>query len=111
MSQQRQIAEADWKLWRRLREQALERFCLKVLDDAAKFKDGEGTAHDRYLKLFQLVKRRDRKLADIFNDSRRSNAFIQITIAANAKLITEEDLARFTQETQDVVALLSGLDG
>jgi hypothetical protein len=110
MEQRRQIPESDWKIWRRLREQALERFCQKAMNDFAKFKDGEGTAHERYLKLYQLVKRRDTKLGEIFDGSSRSNAFFQIALALQAKVITPSEVAQFTQDTQDVVAFLSGHD-
>jgi hypothetical protein len=105
--QPRQIPESDWKLWRRLREQALERFCDDVLKTAAKLGTGEGTSHARYLKLYELVTKRDKTLAEIFNDARRSNAFFQIALAVRAKLVTPTELAEFTDDTQAVIEFLS----
>lgn len=111
MEQPRQIPESDWKLWRELQTQALERFCKKALDDFAKFKDAEGTAHERYLKLYQLVKQRDRKLGQIFDGPSRSNAIIQLSAAVKTRLIKREELDRFTEETRKRVAVLTGKDG
>jgi len=111
MEQRRQIPEADWKLWRGLREQALERFSQNALAEFAAVKDGEGTSHERYLKVYQLLEERDVKLGEIFNGPKRSNAFFQIALAAHAQLITREEIAKFSEETQSVIALLSGLDG
>jgi len=111
VNEMEQIPEADWKLWRGLREQALERFSQNALAEFAAVKDGEGTSHERYLKVYQLLEERDVKLGEIFNGPKRSNAFFQIALAAHALLITPEEIAKFSEETQSVIALLSGLDG
>jgi len=105
---QKQIFETDWKLWRALSEQALERFCQKTLADAAKLERGGEPAHARYLKLFQLVKRRDEDIGDVFNDPRRSRAYLQISRAVQKRIITRAELERFSEETQEIVALLLG---
>jgi hypothetical protein len=111
MEQRRQISESDWKLWRRLREEALERYCQKALDDFAKLKNGEASAHERYLKLYQLVKRRDKKLGEIFDGPSRSNAFFQIALALRARLLSADEMAGFSDETQNVIAFLTRSDG
>ena len=101
-----QIAESDWKVWRALSKEALERFCQKILTEAATLEKGETSAHARYLKLFQLVKRRDKEIAEVFNDMRRSTAYLQIALAARREIITKDELERFSEETQRVVGLL-----
>ncbi len=111
MEHPRQIPESDWKIWRELQKLALERFCQRALNDVAKFKDAEGTAHERYLKLYQLVKRRDRKLGEIFDGPSRSNAVVQLSLAVRARVVTSEELERFTEETRKRVAFLAGKDG
>jgi hypothetical protein len=104
----RVISEPDWKIWKPLFEVALERFCQRTLDGAARYAAGEGTAHERYVKLYQYVKKRDKELGQVFDNLSRSNAPMQIALAAKKKLITPEELAAFSQETQDRVALLLG---
>ena len=111
MEHPRQIPETDWKLWRELQKLALERFCQKALDDFAKFKDAEGTAHERYLKLYLLVKQRDKKLGQMFDGPSRSNAVMQLSAAVKARVITRAELDRFTEETRKRVAILTGKDG
>jgi DNA-directed RNA polymerase specialized sigma24 family protein len=56
------IKESDWKVFRRLHKIALERFCQRVLKEvqaaAAEHTDGY---HDTYLKVFTLVRDRDKQ--------------------------------------------------
>ncbi len=103
----RRISEADWKVWRRLHAEVLERYSQKVLDDAAKLQTGAGTAHERYLKLYQLVKRRDTQMGHIFDGPTRSDAFLQIAAAMQAKALRREDLEQFSEETRQVLESLT----
>lgn len=105
---QQQIPERDWKTWKPLFQIALDRFCERTLAGAAKYQSGEGTAHERYLKLYEYVKRRDRELAEVFDYFSRSKALLQIALAAKKKLITPEELKTFSQETQDLVQMMRG---
>lgn len=104
---ERRISEADWKIWRRLHAEALERYSQKVLDDAAKSQTGVGTAHERYLKLYQLIKRRDKQMGQIFDGPSRSDAFFQIAAAVQARALRNEDLEQFSEETQQVIEFLT----
>jgi hypothetical protein len=99
----RQIAESDWKLWRALSTEALERHCQKTLTEAASLEKGGDSAHARYLKLYRLLQRRDQEIADVFNDPRRSRAYLQIALAVRSRIITRAELARFSEDTQAVI--------
>jgi hypothetical protein len=56
----REISQADWKLFRQLHPIALERFCARVLSDVGRLvSDTDKSAHERYLAVFELVRRRD----------------------------------------------------
>ncbi len=96
-----QVPEADWKVFRQLRPVALERFCRRVLDEVVDLaaKDG-GSSHDRYLAVFKLVKRRDKALADAFDDPGRSTALFQLAHIRGHGLLTEEEFARFSEATR-----------
>jgi hypothetical protein len=105
----RTISEPDWKVFRQLRPIALERFCQRVLDEIAGLAgDTTKTSHERYLAVFRLLERRDRELADAFNDMRRSTAYFLLGHIQSHDLLTEEEMARFSPETRAVVQLLSG---
>jgi hypothetical protein len=54
---------------------ALDRFCERVLSEISQISsDSNKTRHQRYVAIFKLLERRDRELADAFNDLRRSTA-------------------------------------
>ena len=106
----RKISETDWKQFRQLRPLALERFCRRVFAevDSLTAEDGR-SSHERYVAVFQLVQRRDRELADLFDNPRRSTALLQLTRLRAEELLTEEELARFGPEMRGTVqALLEG---
>jgi len=102
-----EISEADWKLWRDLSKEVLERYCQKILTEAATYETGRDSAHERYLKLYRLVQRRDREIADVFNNPRRSSAYQQIALALRNKIITRAELRKFSEATQEIVDLLA----
>ncbi|HYC93405.1 MAG TPA: peptide ABC transporter substrate-binding protein [Thermoanaerobaculia bacterium] len=104
----RQIPERDWKLWRKLSAVALERFCAGVLEEVCRIAQPGGDAHARYRKLFQVLRERDDVIAAVFDDQRRSNAFFQITRAAVEGLLTEDEIALFSDETQAITRVLRG---
>ena len=55
----RQIPERDWKAWRKLSADALERFCDHILDEVGSFRTASGSGHSRYLELFRYLRERD----------------------------------------------------
>jgi hypothetical protein len=96
--------ESDWRILRELSRVALERFCQRILQEAAHLVNGiEGNTrdfHDRYLSLFKLLHERDDEMAEAFNDLRRSHAIWQLTAMWKLKLLTEGELARFSDATR-----------
>jgi hypothetical protein len=98
------IPESDWKRFRQLHPIALERFCQRVLAEVEKLTSAtDKTSHERYLAVFQLIKRRDRELANAFDDMRRSTALRQLACIRSHELLTEEEMARFSPETRGAV--------
>ena len=97
-----EIKESDWKLFRQLHPVALERFCERVLAEVqAAVTDTSEGSHDRYLKLFDLVRERDKTIGRLFNDPRRSNALILLVNIKQEGLLTAEEFARFSPETRE----------
>jgi hypothetical protein len=98
------IPERDWKHLRAVKAAALERFCEQVLQECAGVLAETGlTAHERYLKLFRLIDRRDDELADAFDDLRRSTAIFRLMTMRRLGLVTEEEMEGFTPETRRTV--------
>ena len=85
---------------------ALERLCAKILAEARRTIDAPTpSAHEKYMKLFKLIERRDNDIARGFNDFRRSTAVPQIGIIHKMGLFTGEELRRFSLETQRFVEM------
>ena len=71
------IKESDWKVFRKLHGIALERFCQRVLEEVRRAADEcEDDYHECYLRVYALIRSRDKTMAGAFNDPRRSQAFI-----------------------------------
>jgi hypothetical protein len=101
----RDIPERDWKVFREVRQAALERLCNKILSEAKALNDDPiKSAHEKYLKLYELIQKRDADMARGFNDLRRSTAVMQIGIINKMGLFTREELQRFSPETLQLVA-------
>jgi hypothetical protein len=95
------IPEPDWKIFRQLRLLALDRFCQRVLAEVSELAvDVDKSHHERYLAMFKLLHDRDDKLADMFNSPRRSVALMQLARIQSMKLLSTEELARFSPETR-----------
>ena len=106
------IAESDWRHFKRVRSELLERYCARVLDElAASLKAREGTAHDRYIRVYKLLTDRDEDMARAFDDFRRSTAVMQLAIMRSMGLVTDEDLNGFSEHTQVQVRGITSIAG
>jgi hypothetical protein len=105
-----EIKESDWKLFRRFHKIALERFCERVLKEvqaaAAEHADGY---HDSYLKVFALIRDRDRTIASAFNDPRRSNALILLASIKHEGLLTAAELDQFSPEARQAIDVIESV--
>ena len=103
----REITEADWKLFRQLREVALERFCERALADVSNAIEQVGqTSHDCFLRLLHLVNRQNKELASLFDDPRRSTAVQQLALIRKRGLLTDDEFRRFDDRTRDSVEVI-----
>ena len=105
----REISEPDWKVFRRLREIALERFCQRVLSEiTCVAADTSKSAHERYLAVFKLITQRDEHLASAFDNPRRSAALLQLLCIQSHKLLTDDEMSQFSAETREAVKVNLG---
>jgi hypothetical protein len=103
----RSVPEQDWKVFKRLHHVALDRFSRQVLDETeAILKDHSKSSPDIYLAIYKLFERRDKEMADIFNDYRRSTAFLQIAMMHSRGLLTEQEFQQFSPETRNAITAL-----
>lgn len=99
------ISESDWRIFKEVRAAALDRFCIRILDECAALCDTHPTqsAHTRYLALYKLIHQRDREIAHAFNDFSRSTAILNLMTMQHRGLVTPTELARFSANTIQIV--------
>jgi hypothetical protein len=96
--------ESDWKVFRELRELALERFCKRVLEDLQPLlRNTSRNHHQRYLDVFQFMQARDEEIAVAFNDSRRSRLIVQLSAITAHRLLEPHELERFSERTRATI--------
>jgi hypothetical protein len=106
----RSVPEHDWKVFKQLHPIALDRFARRVLDETeALLKDNSKSSPNIYLAIYKLFERRDKEMADIFNDYRRSTAFWQIAMMHSRKLLTDQEFQIFSPETRDSIIAIQAL--
>jgi hypothetical protein len=104
-----QALEADWKVFRELRERALQRFCERVLAEIEQIRlDATKSDHARYLEIYRLIQRRDEELAGAFNDPRRSRLFVQLAQLRNLRLLHEDEYLRFSEQLRSSIDYVLG---
>src|SRR5881296_2338359 len=97
----RDIPERDCKVFREIHRVARERFCEGVLSEIASASSASDQgAHERYLKVFEIVRDKDKELGALFDNPRRSSALGQLCMIASAGLA---ELSRFSPETRNSI--------
>lgn len=101
-----QISEPDWKIFKTLREAALDRFSRQILEESVSIcSDTDIPAHQRYLKLYDHIRTRDRELANAFDDFRRSTALMCLRLMRRMGLLTDAEISAFSHESRRVINL------
>ena len=101
------IKESDWKIFKDIRGTALERFSERILSEVHQAaEDGTKSSHEKYLAIYTLIHKRDREIANAFNDFRRSTAFMQFGLIYSYGLVKEEEWNKFSPEFQEGIRAL-----
>jgi hypothetical protein len=98
--------ERDWKQLRALHERALQRFCTRILEECRSVvEQSAGTPHERFLQLYELLQDRNYDVARAFDDMRRSRAFERLLAMRSLGVVTDDDMAAFSDETRNSIEL------
>jgi hypothetical protein len=104
-----EIKESDWKVLRRVHPLALERFCERVLAEIDRVsRDGAKGHHSRYLEIFRIIQQRDRDIARLFDNPRRSHALTILAQIRSQGLLTEDEFSSLSSETRGTIQMLLG---
>ena len=106
------VPEADWKVFREIREVALQRFCARTLGEVADLcAESARHPHQRYRDVLQLLRDRDRELAGAFDDLRRSRMHHHLSAMVSLDLLRDEELQRLSSPTLERVRLMAEVRG
>lgn len=98
----RTLPESDWKVFRELSKVAYERFCERALAEVSSVQaDAARSKGDQFDEVLRLMKDRHDDMRIIFDDQRRSTAFMKIVVIRFRSLWTDDEFARFSAETRD----------
>lgn len=95
------IPEPDWRVFKEVRSVALDRLCHRILSECRGVCDDDTLpAHSRYLKLYELIHKRDKDIQRAFDDLRRSTAITCLITMWQLGLVTQAELNRFSLDTR-----------
>ena len=98
------ISEADWKHFKQVKADALDRCCQQVLDDVRKgIDDPELSNHAKYLYLYKLMENSDKRIANIFDYNARSKAMLQLVLMKSDGLLEAKQISGFSDELQSFI--------
>ena len=106
----RDIPEKDWKHFRTLKENILNRFSKITLSQINIIIASKEIAskHEKYLKVYEYIAERDEELGNALDNLRRSNAKEKIAVIYRMGLIKPEEFNRFSDEIKDFINLING---
>ncbi|MGI1679955.1 MAG: hypothetical protein K6L75_14530 [Cellvibrionaceae bacterium] len=95
------ITEADWKIFKSIREQAIETYCERCLAEYQEIIDRDESAHNRYLLMYRVVENLDKKMELIFRHLSRSKAILELIAIRGEKLADETLVSKLSPELQE----------
>jgi len=104
----RTIPERDWKLLRSMQPRVLSEACARILNAVESVvQERDGGNHETYLALWALLKKEDASIAFMFDDFKRSTGLFKLAAWQRHGLVSESDLALFTQETRNIIKAIN----
>ena len=91
--------ESDWKIFKKVKEIALERFCEIAIADVEEAMDKDGESfYGKYLYVFKLVENADKRLSLLFDGNSRAKAQLQLTLLRSEGLVENHELEGMSDE-------------
>jgi hypothetical protein len=93
------MKESDWKIFKQIKEKAVEQFCHQALEEFEEVINNKTEhVHNRYLMLYKLVQNRDKQMQLLFDDHSRSKAPLQLLAIRGEGLADESLLSKLSEE-------------
>ena len=98
----RKPKESDWKIFKVIKQQALEEYCRHTLAEAQRIiSDSSASSHDGYLELYRHIQKCDKQLGNAFDPHSRSRAPMQLMLLRKLGLVPNEALSKLSAEMQE----------
>lgn len=94
----RDVAESDWKLFKKMLPQWQERYMEKLIGQYVEILNGGSEASSRFWALEERVNRDKLSSGVLVNDMRRSTMRYEIANLLSDNVITLDDLDGFTED-------------
>ena len=94
----RDVAESDWKLFKKMLPQWQERYMEKLIGQYVEILNGDSEASSRFWALEKRVNRDKLSSGVLVNDMRRSTMRYEIANLLSDNVITLDDLDGFTED-------------
>lgn len=101
--------ESDWKYLRSIEKTLLNRLCNRILDNLqveCNEEKRKPDAHAQYLKIYHLIEKWDKIVAECFDDWRRSKVIYNILFLIKHQVISNEEIEQFSDETKECIKFL-----
>lgn len=96
------MKESDWKLFKKIKDEALQKFCSNVLKGVSEtIGTQESSAHERYLQMYDKVRESDKELGQIFDGLSRSKAHLQLLMIRSKGLANQRLIGQLSKEFQN----------
>jgi flagellar basal body-associated protein FliL len=96
------IKESDWKVLRQLHAIAIERFSSRIISEIQAITSApDRSAHERYVDVLALIRKRRPEMENAFDDMRRSRALQRLLAIQSHDLLTKDELERFSPEMRE----------
>lgn len=110
MSRLDKIPESDWKRFRKLKDDLLNRLCSRINSRVEGILNGSSLSdYERYLKVFDEIRRSDKIIGRCFDDLKRSELTRIVLNCYRENLFTDEEFSGFSQQMKDLVEDLKNL--
>ena len=99
--------ESDWQKLRKVRPNALNRLCSRIIAEVetkCHFEKSSKSPHEAYLQIYKFVQDRDKIVAELFDDWRRSTVFFVLCGWLREALLTRTEFDTLSEDTQNSVA-------
>lgn len=93
------MKESDWKVFKRIKEKAIDTLCKRALAEfAAIIQDESQSAHERYRLHYKRVQGRDKQMGALFDGHSRSKATLQLFMICREGLADKALLDQLSEE-------------